>query len=540
MLGRERGRGFAGHRPPPPPFGGGGAGERPASGANAVTMKSTGGNTTLKELKAQAIQIAGLYGPRADKLSSLLDRLIAEVTRTTRTTRTNGDQEPQAHENTLKKLEAVTERLEKVAKKEEEQQNKSDTWATVAKRAAAKPSGRVDAAIAPTRPPRKELEVAIKVTGQTEIQTAQRMTAEEIVKRARGAGEEQGPRKDILAARYHQSGIIVLKVSNEESRHALEKDKSWVKDICGGADLKRNVYPVIVHGVRVKGIPAQGEGRSEEVGSKLEGMNTTFHPGLKIVSARWISKDSCNKDFSSMVLNVADANMANRLIQHGLLYEYQSRVVEYYEPASRIHQCFKCQGYGHMTYRCPNKQACGYCAGEHPTADCEIKEQQAHHRCGACKGKHVAWHPECPARKSDWKRSKETLKNKPMLHASSAAVPKTTFSAFTTPVSIAAVMEGAKKRKVTASTTQRGRPTNEVRQKKQSETQSQAVTMERMLEKKSLSAIEPSHSSKQETLTGSGGQTTPEEPSEPNDQEMIEAAETQEAAATKETTQEKL
>ena len=56
-----------------------------------------------------------------------------------------------------------------------------------------------------------------------------------------------------------------------------------------------------------------------------------------------------------MVLDLADPDMANRLIHHGILHEYTSKVVEYYEPVSRIHQYFECQKYGHRTYECKNK-----------------------------------------------------------------------------------------------------------------------------------------------------------------------------------------
>ena len=72
---------------------------------------------------------------------------------------------------------------------------------------------------------KRELKVTIKVIEQEKIQMTQKMTSKEIVRKTRDVDAEQRSRKNILTARCHSEEVIVLKVSNEESRKALRSDE---------------------------------------------------------------------------------------------------------------------------------------------------------------------------------------------------------------------------------------------------------------------------------------------------------------------------
>ena len=63
--------------------------------------------------------------------------------------------------------------------------------------------------------------------------------------------------------------------------------------------------------------------------------------------------------------------MANWIIRRGLVSNFAIHLAEYYSPESRLTQCFKCQGYGHVAPVCRKAETCGYCAFQHNTKDCD-------------------------------------------------------------------------------------------------------------------------------------------------------------------------
>lgn len=65
-------------------------------------------------------------------------------------------------------------------------------------------------------------------------------------------------------------------------------------------------------------------------------------------------------------------------------------------------QCFKCQGYGHMSNECRNTQRCIKCGENHQNENCKTET----HLCINCKGKHMANDKACPVRET----MKKTLK----------------------------------------------------------------------------------------------------------------------------------
>ena len=75
-----------------------------------------------------------------------------------------------------------------------------------------------------------------------------------------------------------------------------------------------------------------------------------------------------------------------------LVYPYNERPM----------QCKNCQKYSHTKKRCTSESAiCGWCAGQHSTAECNREETPA--KCIDCEGPHSAYAVECPARQREVK-----------------------------------------------------------------------------------------------------------------------------------------
>ena len=48
-------------------------------------------------------------------------------------------------------------------------------------------------------------------------------------------------------------------------------------------------------------------------------------------------------------------------------------------------KCAKCSSFGHYKDECRNKFACRYCAEEHDSASCPVKNNGSLHKCSNCK-----------------------------------------------------------------------------------------------------------------------------------------------------------
>jgi hypothetical protein len=82
---------------------------------------------------------------------------------------------------------------------------------------------------------------------------------------------------------------------------------------------------------------------SEAGARQIEEENAKRLPGLKIVSTRWLTRVENLKDYSSMIVEVASAEQANRMILEGLVYRMCLKMVEAFHPKGRVVQCFKSQ-----------------------------------------------------------------------------------------------------------------------------------------------------------------------------------------------------
>lgn len=59
-------------------------------------------------------------------------------------------------------------------------------------------------------------------------------------------------------------------------------------------------------------------------------------------------------------------------------------------------QCYRCQKWGHVSYRCNMAQKCVKCAGDHRSSECNRSEKDKL-KCANCNGEHAASSSECPA-----------------------------------------------------------------------------------------------------------------------------------------------
>jgi hypothetical protein len=204
-----------------------------------------------------------------------------------------------------------------------------------------------------------------------------------------------------LAARRLPSGDITVTFDSENTRKIAEKSQEVHQAFGPGAHAKRRSYPVVAHGVPVNAINTH---RQQEAIERLYKNNPNLKNEVEIVRVAWRHKTrKLQKTAGPLLICVAEPAQANRLIDQGLILDYQIHNVEVFSGDCNITQCFRCYEYGHTAKHCRNTEICGRCAcATHKTNECE--KQNGTKRCVNCtKAKlrsfaHAAWEPSCPIR----------------------------------------------------------------------------------------------------------------------------------------------
>ena len=142
--------------------------------------------------------------------------------------------------------------------------------------------------------------------------------------------------------------------------------------------------------------------------ANLQNKNKGLHEGLEILRVAWPKKViESNKSHSSLIIEVASEEIANRLIDGGIIESYKKHDCEYFEKGCRVLQYFNYFRFGHVARSCKNKPFYYKCGGTH-TPD-KYKSQPERIYCASCKdGNHKPWITVCPR----WKKEKEIASEK--------------------------------------------------------------------------------------------------------------------------------
>lgn len=305
-----------------------------------------------------------------------------------RDTLTSLQQEPTTHLTTnaiLREVQAVHEAVKGLATPlASSPTSPRPTWAQIA------------TSLPPT-PPRSPVpsiqgpEITIRISDPEERKSVQSLPNEAIIQKIE---QERPDSKEVVAVRKLPSGDLRLFLTNERAKAALLHDRSWTACFGQSCRIAENIYKVLVHSVRVDSIDPR---QAEDV-AKLQEENQALHDGLKITRLSWLNRGHApGKTHGSLIVGVATEQMANWIIQRGLVSSFAIHLAEYYSPDSRLTQCFKCQAYGHVAPVCRKAEACGYCARKHNTRDCVTQSQL---KCANCGKKHTAWNHECSVRQA--------------------------------------------------------------------------------------------------------------------------------------------
>jgi len=241
----------------------------------------------------------------------------------------------------LKRVDHATNVILKLAEKLENRWKETTTpksYAQVTRMGVAGAAHREVGAPPPVAHPRDEKRIVVRITNKEEVVALKEQTREEIAGRIQRSADEAQLNHKVVAVQKLKSGDLAIYMDSSAAKKDLEQSTDWVKSIAPGAAVSKRTWPVLVHGVRVADFPPTAW---EQHAKRMQDENTRIHPGLEIAKVRWLGR-TIQKDFAPLLVEVATAEQANRLISEGLAISYDLKMVERFDPKCRIIQCFKC------------------------------------------------------------------------------------------------------------------------------------------------------------------------------------------------------
>jgi hypothetical protein len=143
----------------------------------------------------------------------------------------------------------------------------------------------------------------------------------------------------IKVIRLLNSRQLLIYPKDKTAREALLKTGGWLASL--RADPYSRSYYVVVHGVDKALEP-------DEIASRLQRQNSSI-PGLFIdPQIQWLGRKPSKT--GSIKIGLKCPTLANKLIQQGLVLDYEIKSVYQYRPLKRCHRCHKT---GHKQTECP-------------------------------------------------------------------------------------------------------------------------------------------------------------------------------------------
>jgi hypothetical protein len=232
---------------------------------------------------------------------------------------------------------------------------------------------------------------------------------------------EKGNGNGVVGVKKLPSGDILIQLKEQAGKEKLVRSQQWLEQVAPSAKLVPDLFPVMVHGVRMSNINIADQ---RQTNRKLEEQNRTLHPNLKIVRTTWArGAGAGGKARASLLVFVASPEVANKVITEGLVEGGEVKLTDRFYTGCGLVQCFKCCSYGHIAKHCRIEARCGHCAGLHETRNCNDKTKSV---CPCCKARgtpehnHKAWSELCASRRDVRTQIAFRFANRPLLFPTTA------------------------------------------------------------------------------------------------------------------------
>lgn len=232
----------------------------------------------------------------------------------------------------------------------------------------------------------------IRIQDENEKKEIAKLSSEELVKKI--------GRSEIVGAKQMSNGQVRVYFAGQDSKELMEREKEWTSKLAATARVASPTYQVLIHDM-----PLTFQPENSEHLKMLQQANVLYLQGIRIHRAAWLKRTpQPNKTAGSLIVWFEDAEIADKAIAKGIMWQFEVKATEIFRSGFRALQCFNCQKYGHIAKVCTSEVRCGQCAKAHNTRECTEKQEV---RCCNCNRKHASWHQSCPVRIAA--RAKATL-----------------------------------------------------------------------------------------------------------------------------------
>lgn len=218
----------------------------------------------------------------------------------------------------------------------------------------------------------------------------------------------------ILAIRELPSRDLVLVTDTPSTKvTALKRQKDWLYVVGDHAAVRPQKFTVMAHGVSLSAFDNE---KQDEGLIRLHESNPSLrNRGAGILRFHWRQRAlKLKKSYSSLLLDIESASGANALIREGLVLDNEIKDVELFDPACLITRCYRCQKYGHNAKFCKATERCSLCAAPgHGRTSCPKATSHSHRACVNCTGRHASGSSECPEHKTQARRARDAVAQKP-------------------------------------------------------------------------------------------------------------------------------
>lgn len=158
------------------------------------------------------------------------------------------------------------------------------------------------------------------------------------------------------AASLPSSSVKLFTATRAEATWLLENRSTW--STLADPDLVTSpaVFPAVIDSV-----PMEYYSDVEEIKTILAEQNPI--PNDMIHSIRWLSKPHPGQRSGSILINLLDKELTNRMIRGSVYFEGNSLRVRACK-RNRV-QCYRCQEPGHISAQCKNELFCRHCGANH-------------------------------------------------------------------------------------------------------------------------------------------------------------------------------
>jgi hypothetical protein len=124
---------------------------------------------------------------------------------------------------------------------------------------------------------------------------------EKIIERIREGADAASTNRQIIVIRKLKNGDLAIYINSMMTKKEIKTTVDWANRITLDAVIKKRIWPVLIHGVRVIDYPQKAE---EKHARRIKKENEKFHLKLKILRIRWLGRIEEIKNYAFLIVKV--------------------------------------------------------------------------------------------------------------------------------------------------------------------------------------------------------------------------------------------